>query len=148
MPYYKLPLSYILLAAEESEGGVQEDIAAEESKGGVQEDIAAEESKGGVQEDIPPETPTLAELKNNSEIPSLELAGMLRGYIYKAHVGTKPITSLIGCWQYIVHFEIPDFLRNQAYTFNATLTTTNLPGEQGKPLECSVLISQTCYRYC
>ena len=44
--------------------------------------LAAEESEGGVEEDIPPETPNLAEMKNKSEIPSLELAGMLRGYSY------------------------------------------------------------------
>ena len=44
--------------------------------------LVAEECEDGVQEDIPPETRTLAELKNNSEIPSLELAGMLRGYTY------------------------------------------------------------------
>ena len=43
--------------------------------------MAAEESEG-VHEDIPPETPNLAEMKNKSEIPSLELAGMLRGYSY------------------------------------------------------------------
>ena len=39
--------------------------------------LAAEESEGGVQEDIPPEIPNLAEMRNKSEIPSLELPGML-----------------------------------------------------------------------